>query len=364
MISAVRPERYDLPELRTLLSREKSQDVVRQSKALALRRQDESLLAWVDAQGLGQRADRLTRLLRDAQESITNRVGEPLLNAALPRLSDDPGNRLAMSDEILRLRVARWPLVNLIHTLLSPLLAVWRSNVAPAARGGLRGADALVDSYLEGDGEPLSSRVQATFAQLRNANPLVAELYAGNHLWESMPAEAAAAEMRRSLAATIDRQRSAATGLLAGRGGVVAPLFRWLLTIGALLWFPLIQPVLAGFLNNNQDRAVLDWYPHPRELLGLLVSVLSGEMLLKNAAFLALWFTVIWLTLRWRTQRSLAKLLNRWRDSEDVDPALSLPTQALQWMRSLLAPIERGQARVKSLADRAERLRRSDTRAA
>jgi hypothetical protein len=187
-------------------------------------------------------------------------------------------------------------------------------------------------------------------------------LYTGNHLWESMPAEAAATEVRRALAATIDRQRAAATEALAGRGGVIAPLFRWLLTIGALLWFPLIQPILSGFLNSSEP--VLDWYPHPRKLLGLLVSVLSGEMLLKNTAFLAMWFTVIWLALRWRTQRSLGKLLNRWRNSGAVDPSLSLPAQAMQWMRSLVAPIERGQARVRSLADRAEQLRHADARAA
>jgi hypothetical protein len=355
MISAIRPDRYDLPELRGLLSRQKSDDVVRQSKALAVRRQDQSLLAWVDQQRLGERAERLGRLQRDGQELLAARVGEPLLESAIPRLIDDPGNRLAMADEILRRRVARWPLVNLVHTLLSPLLMVWRSNVGPAGRGGLRGADALVDSYLEGDGEPLSSRVQTTFAQLRRANPLVAELYRENHLWESMPAESAAFELRRALAVTVDRQRAAATETLAGKGGVIAPLFRWLLTIGALLWFPLVQPILSGFLNSSEPT--INWYPDPRRLVGLLVSVLSGEMLLKNATFLILWFTVIWLALRWRTQRKLGRLLTRWRSAEHPDPSLNLSTQALQWMRDLLAPIDRSTERVRSLAQRADAMR-------
>jgi hypothetical protein len=245
--------------------------------------------------------------------------------------------------------------VNLVHTLLSPLLMVWRSNVGPAGRGGLRGADALVDSYLEGDGEPLSARVQAAFAQLRRANPLVAELYGENHLWESMPAEAAASGLRRSLAATVDRQRAAATEALAGKGGVVAPLFRWLLTIGALLWFPLVQPILSGFLNGAEP--VIDWYPHPRRLIGLLVSVLSGEMLLKNVSFLILWFTVIWLALRWRTQRKLGRLLARWRSGDQTEDALSLPAQTMRWMADLLGPIDRGTDRVRALARRAEAMR-------
>jgi hypothetical protein len=53
-------------------------------------------------------------------------------------------------------------------------------------------------------------------------------------------------------------------------------------------------------------------------------------------------------------------MLSRWRDADGVDASLSLPAQALQWMRSLVAPIERGQFRVRSLVDRAEQLRRDD----
>jgi hypothetical protein len=355
MISAIRPDRYDLPELRGLLSRQKSAEVVRESKALAGQRQDRSLLAWVDSQQLGARAERLVRLCADARELVMTRVGEPLLSDAIPRLLDDPGNRLAMSDEILRRRVARWPLVNLVHTLLSPLLAVWRSNVGPGGRGGLRGADALVDSCLGGDGEPLPARVQAAFAQLRQANPAVAELYGANRLWESMPADAASHVLRRALAATVDRQRAAATEALAGRRGVVAPAVRWLLTVGALLWFPFIQPVLAAFL---QDQTLsVSWTPDWRRLAGLVVSVLSGEALLKNAAFLSLWFLVIWLALRWNTQRSLGKLLARWRSADHPDPSLNLTTQTMQWMRDLLLPVDRAAERMRSLSDRAAALR-------
>ncbi len=362
MISALRADRYDLPKVRELLSRQKSDEVVRQSKALAVRRQDQSLLTWLDGQRLGERAGRLARLQEEAEELVATRVGEPLLEGAIPRLLDDPANRLATGDEILRRRVARWPLVNLVHTLLAPLLAVWRSNVGPAGRTGLRGSDALVDAYLEGDGRPLSGRIQSAFAQLRQAHPAAAELYRNNHLWEDMPAEAAAAELRRTLAATVDRQRAAARDALAGRGGVIAPLFRWLLTIGALLWFPIVQPILSGFLNDATLE--VNWFaPDWRRLLGLLVSVLSGEALLKNATFLIIWFTVIWLALRWGTQRRLSRLLARWRSADYPDPALNLTTQTLQWLRDLVAPIAQSRERTQSLAERADVLRKSGTAA-
>lgn len=355
MISATHPQRYDLPKLRELLTRQRSDESVRNSQQLAIRRQDQSLLVWLDAQNLSERARRLDRLHEEAQELLAARVGEPLLEEAIPDLLDDPANRLAMGDEILRKRVARWPLVNLVHTLLSPLLAVWRSNIGPAARHGLRAADALVDAHLELDGRALPARVQATFAQLRQSHPDIGELYRHNRLWEDLPSENAAAELRRSLAGAVGRQREAAVERLAGRRGILAPLFRWLLTIGALLWFPLVQPVLAGFLNDESLQ--INWYPDWRKLMALAVSVLSGEALLKNVTFLIIWFTVIWLALRWNTQRRLARLMERWKSVDYPDPSLNLAAQAMQWMRSLLDPIAAAGERMKSLAERTQALR-------
>jgi hypothetical protein len=283
LISAIHPERYDLPRLRGLLSRQKTEDVLRKSKELAVRRQDRSLLAWLREQQLEERAARLERLLREAEEAVAARVGEPLLERAIPRMLEDASARLAMTDEVLRARVARWPLVNLVHTLLSPLLAVWRSNAAPAGpRFGAGGAESMVETYLgacDGAVGGVARLVQTTFAQLRQSQPLVATLYRHNRLWEDMPAELAAGELRRTLAATVERQRDVALQRLSGRNGVVAPLLRWLLTVGALLWFPFVQPVLEGMLKLPEIR--WDWWTQGRNLAGLLVGVLCGESRLR-----------------------------------------------------------------------------------
>jgi hypothetical protein len=353
LISATNPDRYDLPRLRQVLTRQKSDDVVRRSKDLAVLRQDRSLLQWLREQRLDERAARLGRLLGDAEESLASRVGEPLLERAIPQMVEDPATRLAMTDEVLRERVARWPLVNLVHTLLSPLLAVWRSNAGAA---GTRGTETMVDAYLNGcdPAGGVARLVQTTFAQLRQSQPLVATLYSNNRLWEDMPAELAAGELRRTLAATIDRQRSLALERLAGRSGLVAPLLRWLLTIGALLWFPLVQPVLAGMLAVT-DRW-WDLWSHGREVLRLLVGVLSGESLLRNVTFLALWFTVIWLALRWNTQRRVARFLARMRSPDERDLSLNPTAQAVQWMGELLGPVRRGCERMTDLARRADAL--------
>ena len=361
LISAIRPERYDLPRLRKLLSRQKSDDAVRHSKELAVRRQDTSLVQWLREQNLDEKAGRLERLLREAEEAVAARVGEPLLERAIPRLLDDPAARLAMTDEVLRERVARWPLVNLVHTLLSPLLAVWRSNVGAAGtRVGAGGTEAMVDAYLgacDPGGGGVARLVQTTFAQLRQSQPLVATLYRHNRLWEDMPAELAAGELRRTLAATVDRQRAVALQRLAGRTGVVAPLFRWLLTVGALLWFPFVQPVLAGMLAVQQRW--WDLWSHGQEVLRLVVGVLSGESLLRNVTFLIIWFTVIWLSLRWNTQRRVARFLARMRSPAERDESLNLSTQAVRWMDTLVEPIRLSAERTADLARRAKAVEQS-----
>src|SRR5207237_3981826 len=118
LISAANPQRYDLPRLQQLLSRQKSDDAVRHSKELAVRTQDRSLIQWLREQNLDERAARLERLQREAEEMVAERVGEPLLGGAIPRMLEDAAARMVMADEVLRERVARWPLVNLVHTLL------------------------------------------------------------------------------------------------------------------------------------------------------------------------------------------------------------------------------------------------------
>jgi hypothetical protein len=369
LISAVRPERYELPRLRGTLARQKSDDVVRRSKELAVRRQDQSLLQWLGEQRLDERAARLARLQQEAEELLAARVGEPLLEDAIPRLLDDPAARLALADEVLRERVARWPLVNLVHTLLSPLLAVWRSNVGAAARAGIgpRGAEALVEAYLDGAGGGGAGRgvaglVQATFAQLRQSQPAVATLYRDNRLWEDMPAEMAAGELRRTLAGTVERQRATAVQRLAGKTGVVAPLFRWVLTVGALLWFPLVQPILQGMLSLWEPG--MNLWAHGRQLAALIVGVLSGASLLRNVTFLIIWFTVIWLALRWSTQRRVSRLLARWKAPDGRDESLNLTAQALQWMGRLMAPIRFARERTDDLARRASALQLETAHAA
>jgi hypothetical protein len=242
--------------------------------------------------------------------------------------------------------------VNLVHTLFTPALSVWRANVSPTGSLRLQGSDALVEAYLQQDGRPVSALVQSAFAQLRQSQPMIGTIYRTNRLWEDMPADLAAEDLRRRLAATVDRQREAARERLAGRRGVLGTPVRWLLTIGALLWFPLVQPILEAFLKTGLER-------DPWKLAGLVVGILSGAALLKNVSFLALWFLVIWLALRWNTQRRVGRLLARWKAANYPDRALNLTAETLDWMAALVEPIRRGRERVESLVTRTKQLEKT-----
>ncbi len=349
-ISATRPDVGDLPALRQLLSRQRPGDAVRRSIQLAGRRKDRSLLEWIDRQGLSDRSEVLARLYQEAEELIAARLGVPLLEQALPRLTDDPGHRLAMVEPALHKRLSRWPIVNVIDSAFAPLLALVRKNLS--ASGAAGSAAAALDVYLDREARTVASLVQSTFAQLHQTHPLVGQLYKGRKLWDELPADEAAANLRQRLAVTIDRQRDEVMNRVAGSYGIVRPLLRWLLTVGALLWFPFVQPLLEALLVPGVGRTV-------RELVYLGVQMLGVTYLLKNVTFLIIWFVALWLVLRWSTQRRATRLLTRWKSGARLDDPLSLPGQVLQWTDELIEPIRRHRERVESVVRRADEVRAS-----
>jgi hypothetical protein len=347
LISAIHPGQFDLPEVKNLLSREKSADVVSESRRLAGRRRMRSMLSWLDRQDLPGRAAGLRRLDEQASELLAQRLGVPLMESTVPAVLDDAAYRTVMTDAAFDRRVARWPIVNVLHMLLSPLLLLVRRNSSASFFGG---AEALVDAHLSA-GPSLTESIQSAFAQLQQSNPAVAGLYQRKKLWEGMEAAAAAARLRADLIETVNRQREIVLSRLSGRRGVIAPLVRVLLTIGALLWFPIVQPVLSTVLAGGSTLHSLS------DAAIVLVTILSAQLLLMNTALLLLWYLMIWSLLRWNAGRRVAKLLSRWKTAEQADPSLNLSTQTLAWIESLLEPIHSARVTVEKLAERAEFLR-------
>ena len=340
LISAINSDAFDFASLRQILSQEKATNQVRQSTQLAGRRQERSVLAWLDTQRLPERALRLKRLEDQAVELTTARLAAPLLEMAVPRILDDPAHRAAMADEVMAARVARWPVVNMLDTLLTPITSIWRQNVSAG-----RSIDSLVATMVDGEGRSLSASIQATFALLQQTSPTAGELLSQQKLWEQMPADDSASTLRRSLVSALERQRAAAIERLARRGFLM-PLVRWLLTIGAIIWFPLGQPVAEMVLSGSIIDSI-------RQALFIAVQLLSAAALLKSAGFLLIWMLSLWLILRWDTQRRVNKLLLRWRNPGDTDASINLAAAIVAWCDELIEPIRIAREREESLARRA-----------
>jgi hypothetical protein len=352
MLSAAKPGEFDLPELRKLLSQEKSEATLRESQSLARQQQDRSIFTWLDAQDLTGRAQRLLRLEKEAAELLAARVGSPLIEKSLPELAEDPSSKLALTDEVLAARVGHWPVVNLVHLVLTPVLAVVRRNVGATRTASLSDAEALVDAHLRPGGVPVSRLVSTTFAMLQQSNQQMSGLYQQRRLWEDMSADIAAAQLRTTLTDTIDRQREVVRKKLGGNAWRILAPVRWLLTIGALIWFPFVQPILETLLAQGQ----LNWniIHQTHEVVVLVVRIFSVNELLQNMTFLTMWFFLLWVILRWDTQRRINRFVARWkRDATD----LSLTVQTVRWMDEMLSPVRAARERAEELAARCQNSR-------
>jgi hypothetical protein len=334
LISAQQPQSRDLPAMRSMLSNQKSTAIVRQSIQLAGNRQDRSLIKWIDAQQLGPRADSAHRLLNDAEELLAARVAGPLLEAQLPRLAEDAGYQLSIIEPAVSRRLSHWPIVNIVHSALLPMTLLVRKNIETI--GGTSGIGAPA--------------IGPVFALLNQSHPLIAQLYARRKLWEDLPADEAQADLRGRLNETLARQSEEAIVRAASPSGLLSP-FRWLLTLGALIWFPIAQPIVEAMLAPG-------WTGLSRDFLLLAVQILSAAYLLKSIGFLMIYFLCLWALLRWQTRRRVLRLLQDW-SREDADPALSLPAQSLQWMNELLTPLRRHEATIRELVGEVEKARAS-----
>ncbi|MEL7238578.1 MAG: hypothetical protein AAGK78_06925, partial [Planctomycetota bacterium] len=333
LISAHRPDDYDLPRLRDDVRQAKSEKLVAQSKQLAKQRQLHSIAAWGKQQDLAGRAASTKRLLDDTADRLAERVGRPILEEALPATTDDLGRRMELIEPAVRRRLRAWPIVNLIDAAATPVVLLVQKNLTP--RGG---ASAAIEQHLSGAGQHLAKNLQATFAELHQAHPTVADYDGMQRLWESPSAEAATASLRKRLAGVLSRQRTALRDA-AKPPAWLLPI-RWLLTIGAVAWFLVAQPVLAaGF-----ELGDFDWYAMARRF----VDTVSAQALLTNVTFVAIYLVVLWALLRLATYRRAAK----WRAKltrNAGDAELSQEAQVVQWMQSLLAPLASRHAKLAKL---------------
>jgi hypothetical protein len=253
---------------------------------------------------------------------------------------DDPGQRMALISPATRRRMARWPIVNAIDSLLNPVMALVQKNLSKSPT-----SSADPNSYL-GAGAVAGS-VQAAFAQLHQLHPSLGEIYRDRRPWESMHADLSSAELTRRFEATVQRQRQMVMERVGGGSVILAP-FRWLLTIGAILWFPIVQPILSVMLQENT-------WQFTRRIGLVVVDSLSVSHLLQCTTFLLLWFGVLWMLLRFGTQRRVARIISQWK-TMGGDEELSLPAQTLRWIDEMLDPIRRRREQIQRIVEKSDKL--------
>jgi hypothetical protein len=277
-----------------------------------------------------------------------DRLAAPIIEQSVPALVSDARLRVGLADELMQRRVNRWPIVGALHVLLDPLIAALRGRL-PGGLSRPAALEGLVAAHLDAGHRPLSARVQSAFAHLQQSVPDVSGLYESRRLWEPMHADAAVAELQRTLAEALDHQREFMRRRLDRSWGPPGWLSRTSLTIGAAVWFPIVQPMLDAWLASGRDAS----------LLVVAVSVLSASHLLRSAAFLAIYFLFIWLVLQWHSRRKVDRWLERWQLSDPLEADENLVARVIGWIESLLNPIRRQGERLGELIDRATRIRRA-----
>lgn len=348
-ISTVKPEMSKLAELRQLLSRQKSEQEVRFARELAVRHRTRMIVQWADRQNLPQRAERLSGLGERVHVAVGERIHEPLMQQ-IYQLMQDPVYHQAVLDMCLDEHMKRWPLLGVVQSVMSLFTSIlrWRSG---AQRAGGLGVDGVVSGALEEVG--LGSRVCNVFSQLQRSDPEVLRLYRHLKLWEPSVADHWADVLSRQLVDRLSRQSRQVAAQLSGRSAnSLMYSFRVLLTVGALVWFPIIQPLVQTLLEGTMQLSVAQ--------LGLgIVKILSVGALLSNVSFLLLWFFILWVLVRYSAQRKIERALERGgRLVADADSHSS--ADALEvWHRKLLEPITGRIERFQRLIEQLERFRQA-----
>lgn len=359
-IAAVLADQFELPELRDLLMQQKTEEAIKASRSGAAARQKASVLAWLEEQDLPARAARLQRMEEDVDDLLDDRLATPLLDGLLPKLLDDPTYRHAIIDECLGRRISHWPILNIVHPLFASVGQLFRRNAEEKARPlTVPTGEALVDQQIAGlaeegiGGRTLAERVQTCFALLQQTHPSLSALYRDRKLWDAIPAAEAANDLRDRLVATVNRQRAAACANTDAPPGSASAALRGILTIGAVLWFPFLQPIVHTVQVNWSNAPGVEH----RSLGMVIIELISLQNFIQSLTGLLLYFLVLWVILRWSTQRRVLRQFARWKQADAPDPNLSVTAQIVAWLDSLVTPIREMGQRTRALADRVEQLR-------
>jgi hypothetical protein len=317
--------RFDLDALRETALAVRSEKAVATARHLARQQQSKTLHQWLIQQRVDDRLAAAQRLLGEAESLIAARLAEPLTDRVTASLASDGASRGGLVEPAVRSRLSYWPIVNVIDAVLGPVVAAFRGRAASPV------------STPEG-GSDTARRVRGVFADLAQRDPQILSLYANTKLWEHDASERVAATLDAQLTDAIDAHRKTILET-AGRPNILLRVIAPFLTLGAALWFPIVQPVLELYLSGTVTE-------FSRASLLLIVRLLGAEYLIRSVGILAIYFIALWMLLRWASYRRVDKALRQ--STEATHPAAAV----LTWAGRLLDPIRQHAGKLKSLSDR------------
>ena len=320
--------RFDLDALRDIALAARSERDVAAARHLARQQQAKTLHQWLMQQRVDDRLAAANRFLAEAEVAVNERLVTPLVDRVTAGLAADGAARGGLVEPAVRSRLSYWPIVNVIDGVLGPVVSAFRGRGAAltAVSGASTGAD------------DAARRVRGAFADLAQRDPQVLSFYAHNKLWENDPADRAAGALDAQLEAAIDQHRRT---LLenAGRPAWPVRLLAPLVTLGAALWFPVVQPVLELVLADKITE-------FSRQSFLLAVRLLGAEYLIRSVGMLAVYFVALWMALRWFAYRKVDRALRQSTDA--THPASAV----MAWGGRLLEPLRAHVRKLKTLSDR------------
>jgi hypothetical protein len=330
---------FDLPELSRLVLAHRSAEVVARSRELASLRQRQTLTSWLASAGIDRRLASAERMRAEVQRACADRLVEPIVDQLSQRLKTDPAVRSRVIEPVVRRRLSYWPIVNVLDATLGPVVSLVRSG----------GSDAQAVTNVLG-GRDLSGLVRGTFADLVQREPQLLDVYAHRKLWELDSASLAAGALQRRVDDALrGHQETLASAL--SKPSMLARVLAPIATIGAAIWFPIVQPVLEVGLQP-------DAIAFGTESLRKLVSVLSASYLIESVGFLAIYFVALWMWLRWLAYRRVDRALGHAADADHPAGVV------LAWNDQLLQPIDRHVSTLRDLQSRIERAAKPTQKAA
>lgn len=316
VVSARRPDDLDGPAMRNVLSQGRSEKAVQLSRVAAQRQRQRSVLTWANRQDLPGKLRRAEQGVEAARQVIAEELAGPIAGEWTQRAIEAEGYRLSVTHAAVARRLSGWPILGVLEHLAAPLLAVRRIN-----------ADADRLPPLE---PPLDDRIAAAFARVRDVVPTAGEAYDDAPPWQPMHAAALATQARREVSSSLAGLRQRVVN--ASRPiAVLAPL-RWLLTVGAIIWFPLGQPLLQAWLDGGLG-----------DVIALAIAMISVQHLLASATMIIVWLVALWLWVRWRAATRAERILSRVEDENHPSSRL------LEWCATLLSPLERRSGELRTL---------------